>query len=312
MVLADGSGNFLERKELPTEANKGQTYVIDNLVRAIQEVAGSNQIIGVGIGAPGPLNPKTGMIYSPPNLPGWGNVPLRDILEERLALPIYIGNDANLAALGEYTFGAGKDYKYLVYITISTGIGGGVIEDGRILTGAKGAAAEIGHMTIESFGPRCNCGNLGCWEVLASGTAIRRRAIEMLQTGRSSLLSELSGGNLENINAELIEQAALQDDQVALELIHQTALYLGVGVTNMLHLFNPEIVVLGGGVTQMGQLIMKPLIEEVNRRAMPVLREKVPLVLTNLGGDIGLYGAVALVLQNYDAAERHKIDLLKM
>jgi glucokinase len=313
-VLADGKGNLLARKEMSTEASKGQEKVIDNIVKVINGVmkdADSGQIVGLGIGAPGPLNPRTGVVYSPPNLPGWNNVPLRDFLEKRLGIPVYVGNDANLAALGEYTFGAGRDYRYLVYITISTGIGGGIIEDGRILDGAKGAAGEIGHMTIEAFGPRCNCGNYGCWEVLASGTGIRRRAIELLQGGRESLLSELSGGDLEKITAEMVEKAARKGDAAALELISQTGTYLGVGVTNILHLFNPEIVVLGGGVTHMGELILKPLQEEVNRRAMPAFRENVPVVLTDLKGDVGLYGAVAIVLQNYEEAERHKAELMK-
>jgi len=312
-VLTDDSGNFLARTGLPTEASAGQEQVIDNIVLAVNTVmenADSSQVVGLGIGAPGPLNPRSGVVYSPPNLPGWNNVPLRNILENRLGLPVFLGNDANLAALGEYTFGAGKDYRYLVYMTVSTGIGGGIIEDGRILDGAKGAAGEIGHMTIEAFGPRCNCGNLGCLEVLASGTAIRRRAIEMLQTGRKSLLLELSGGKLENITSEMVELAARQQDSAALELLEQTAVYLGVGVTNILHLFNPEIVVIGGGVSRIGDLIITPMLAEVARRAMPAFREGVPIVATDLGDDIGLYGAVALVLQNYDEAEKHKVELL--
>lgn len=313
-VLADGSGNLLARKEMATEASKGQEKVIDNIVKVINGVmkgTDSGQIVGLGIGAPGPLNPRTGVVYSPPNLPGWENVPLRDILEKRLGIPVYVGNDANLAALGEYTFGAGKDYRYLVYLTISTGIGGGIIEDGRILDGAKGAAGEVGHMTIEAFGPRCNCGNYGCWEVLASGTGIRRRAIEMLQGGRESLLTELSEGDLEKVTAELVEKAARKGDPAAQELLHQTGLYLGVGITNILHLFNPEIVVLGGGVSQIGELIMKPMREEVERRAMPAFRQNVPIVYTDLKGDVGLYGAVAIVLQNFAESERHKAELTK-
>ncbi|MEI6044230.1 MAG: ROK family protein [Chloroflexota bacterium] len=314
VVLADGNGTLLERKELLTQASRGQAAVMDSLVQTIQTVMKSadfDQILGLAIGAPGPLNPKTGIIYAPPNLPGWEEVPLRAILEERLGLPVYVGNDANLAALGEYTYGAAKDYQYLVYITISTGIGGGIIERGRLLDGAKGVAGEIGHMTIESFGPPCKCGNQGCWEALASGTAIRRRAIEMVQAGRNSLLNELSKGNLEDITAELVEQAARQGDPAALELIDQTAIYLGIGITNILHLFNPEIVVLGGGVTQMGELLLKPLLAEVARRTIPAFRENVPIVLTKLGGDIGLYGAVALVLQNQATAKKHKAKLLK-
>jgi glucokinase len=313
-VLADGSGNFLARASKPTEATHGQNHVINNIVHTIQEVLKNtdhSQIVGLGMGAPGPLNPKTGVVYSPPNLPGWNNVPLSEILEDRLGIPVYLGNDASLAALGEYTFGAGKNYRYLVYITISTGIGGGIIEDGRMIDGAKGAAGEIGHMTIEAFGPRCNCGNYGCFEVLASGTGIRRRAIELLQSGQSSLMLELVHGQPEKVTAETVLQAAKKNDEAARELIRQTGIYLGVGITNALHLFNPEIIVIGGGVSQMGEMLTQPMLEEIERRAMPAFRENVPVVVTQLGDDIGLYGAVALVLQNYEEAEAHKLELLK-
>jgi glucokinase len=312
VVLADGTGTFLARIGMSTEADHGLTYVLDRIVQAVQAVlkgVDHTKIVGMGIGAPGPLNPTIGVVYSPPNLPGWDNVPLRTIMEQRLGLPVFLGNDANLAALGEYTFGAGKDFRYLVYMTVSTGVGGGVIEDGRILMGAKGAAAELGHMTIDLNGPRCNCGNIGCLEILASGTGIRLRAIQMLESGRPSLVRDLAGGKLENINAGMVSEAALQGDQAALELLHQTGIYLGVGVTNILHLFNPEIVVIGGGVSQVGSLLFDPIREVVAQRAMKASREGVPIVPTELGDDIGLYGAIALVLQNFEEARQRKRDL---
>ncbi len=311
-VLSDGSGNLLARAEKLTEAELGLEHVLSNIVatiKAVMELADESNLVGLGIGAPGPLNPTTGVVYSPPNLPGWVDVPLRDILEQRTGLPVYLGNDANLAALGEYTFGAGRDYRYLVYLTISTGVGGGVIEDGRILNGAHGAAGEIGHMSIDLNGPRCNCGNIGCLEILTSGPSIRRRAIEMLETGRASRLTELSNGDLQNVTAEMVAQAAEEGDPAARELLYQTGVYLGVGVTNVLHLFNPEIVVIGGGVSQIGEPIFGPLRHVVNERAMLAFRQDVPIVPTNLGGDIGLYGAVALVLQNFEEARQRKTEL---
>jgi glucokinase len=224
-------------------------------------------------------------------------------------LPVYLGNDANLAALGEYTFGAGKDYRYLVYITVSTGVGGGVIEDGRILQGAQGAAAELGHMTIEYDGPRCNCGNIGCLEILTSGPSIRRRTIELLETGVPSKLVDRVEGNLEDITPELVAEAARQGDEAALRIIKETAFFLGVGVTNVLHLYNPEIVVIGGGVSKIGDMLFEPLREVVYERAMRAFWEGVPIVQTELGGDIGLYGSIALVLQNYEEARIRKQEL---
>jgi glucokinase len=311
-VLADGTGKLLARTDRPTQADKGLDAVIDNIVSVINKVMSKStpgEVLAIGIGAPGPLNPRTGVVFSPPNLPGWTDVPLRDLIEAKLGLPVYLGNDANLAALGEYTFGAGKEYRYLVYITVSTGIGGGIIEDGNIINGARGAAGEIGHMTIKLDGPVCNCGNIGCFEALASGTAIRKRALDLLDTNRPTLLRELSNNNLDSVNAVMVEKAAKLGDEAALELLYETAIYLGVGITNILHLFNPEIVVIGGGVSQVGDLIFEPLRAEVNRRAMPAFRENVPIVPTDLGDDVGLYGTVALVLQNSEDAQRRKPQL---
>ncbi len=311
-VLTDGTGAFLARASMYTEADNGLDHVLARItkcVNAVLEQADHAQVVGMGVGAPGPLNPDTGTVYSPPNLPGWDNVPLRDLLEQRTGLPVFLGNDANLAALGEYTFGAGKDYRYLVYLTISTGVGGGVIEDGRILRGAKGAAAELGHITIDLNGPRCNCGNFGCLEVYASGTGIRRQALEMLQSGRPSMLRQMVGDNLEDIHAGTVFEAAQQGDEAALELYRQVGVYLGVGVTTVLHTFNPEIVVIGGGVSQVGELIFEPMRQTVRERAMKAFWENVPIVPTELKDDIGLYGAVALVLQNYEEARVRRKNL---
>ncbi len=308
--VADGNGKILIQTSRPTEAEAGPEKVISNIVGAVKSVLhsrGSSHIIGLGIGSPGPLNSKTGLVFSPANLPGWESVPLRDILEDRLGLPVFLGNDANLGALGEYTFGAGKDYRNLVYMTVSTGIGGGVIDNGKLLEGATGAAGEIGHMTIEAFGPVCNCGNRGCLEALASGTGIRRRAIERVRAGEAGLLKSLAKGDPESLTAEMVDKAARRGDAAAIELLHEAGVYLGIGTTNLLHLFNPEIVIIGGGVSRSGDLIFKPLLEEVERRAMPSFREGVPIVPTGLGDDIGLLGALALVLQNYEEAEDRKI-----
>ena len=311
-VLSSGTGQILARAEMPTQADQGLEHVLSNIkltINCVIELADFSNLVGLAVGAPGPLNPYTGVVYSPPNLPGWNNVPLTAILEKATQLPVYLGNDANLAALGEYTFGAGKNYRYLVYITVSTGVGGGIIEDGRILMGAKGAAGELGHMSISYDGPRCNCGNIGCLETLTAGPYLRRRAIEMLEAGHTSKLTQMAGGNLQNITPELISEAAYGGDETAQKLVKDTAFYLGVGVTNILHLFNPEIVVIGGGVAQIGDMLFEPLREVVKQRAMPAFWENVPIVPTALGGDIGLYGTIALVLQNFEEAKLRKQTL---
>lgn len=308
-VLSSGTGQILARAEMPTQAEMGLDHVLSNIkrtIRRVEELADYTNLVGLAVGAPGPLNPYTGVVYSPPNLPGWNNVPLREILEKSTRLPVYLGNDANLAALGEYTFGAGKDYRFLVYITVSTGVGGGVIEDGRILMGAKGAAAELGHMSINYDGWRCNCGNIGCLETFTAGPYLRRRAIEMLEAGQASIINEMCGGDLQKVSPEMIGAAAYADDEAAIKLVKDTGFYLGVGVTNILHMFNPEIVVIGGGVSQIGDMLFDKTREVVQERAMPDFWQGVPIVPTALGGDIGLYGAIALVLQNFEEARERK------
>ncbi len=312
-ALMDGEGNILARTSLATEAAQGLEHVLNRIELAIITVAETfdhSQIIGIGIGAPGPLNPKTGVVYSPPNLPGWSNVPLGDILEQRTGLPVFLDNDANAAVMGEYIFGVAKGYRYVVYMTVSTGIGAGVIEDGRLLYGMNGAAGEVGHMTIDLNGPLCNCGNIGCLEVLASGTAIGRRAREILaRDSRPSIMRDICGHNLECVNAEIVELAASRGDAVAGEILQQTAVYLGVGVTNILHLYNPEIVIIGGGVAQMGDKLFVPMRAIVEQRAMPAYRQNVPIIATKLGDDIGLYGAAAGVIANQAEALERKQHL---
>jgi glucokinase len=296
-ALAEPSGNFLKVVKNPSEAALGDPErVIDNIVRTAEEVLAGvdrQKVLGVGVAAPGPLSAKTGVVYAPANLRGWGNVPLRDILSHRLNLPVKLGNDANLAALGEYRYGAGKAYDYVVYITVSTGVGSGVVQNGEIVDGARGLAVEFGHTTIDINGPVCQCGNVGCIEVYASGTGLRRRGIEALQTGRTSLIRDMCAGDLNNLDAKIIGEAAKQGDALALELLAQAGKYLGAGIVNILHAYNPEIVVLGGGVTKNWDFMQSALFQHLERHAMPSFRENLPIVLTKLGDEIGLYGAVA-------------------
>ncbi len=279
-----------------------------------------SQIAGVGIGAPGPLNSYTGVVYNPPNLPGWENVPLRDLFREQFPVPVFVENDANAAGLGEYMFGAGRGSRNMVYLTISTGIGGGVITDGKILEGANGTAAELGHMTIDWHGERCNCGNVGCLERLASGTAIARHANAAIAEGRGDELLafalEHSPESIENREASTPEDAAAHTPThvtartvalaaeagipIAREIIAVAAEALGVGLVNILHIFNPEKVILGGGVTQMGALLLDPAKQIVEERAMVVPRRAASIILAELGSDVGLIGAGALIYYKRD------------
>lgn len=297
--LVDLTGNFLRRVACPTEADQGLEAVLRRLVSRIQEVRqglADADILGVGIGSPGPVDPLAGQIISPPNLPGWTEVPLRDLLEQRLRLPVRLANDANAAALGEWAFGAGRGRQNMVYVTISTGVGGGVITEGRLLLGHRGLAGEVGHMTLQADGPRCNCGNYGCWEALASGTAMARDGAEAASSGRSPVLAELCQGAFERVDARMVGKAARRGDPVAGEIIERAAVYSGVGIANLLHLYSPEVVLIGGGVSRLGDVLFSTMRRVARERAMPPYRD-VPIEPAVLAADVGLLGTVALFLE---------------
>ncbi|GCE05185.1 ROK family protein [Dictyobacter aurantiacus] len=293
--------------------------MFDSIQQALREANVTlDEIAGIGIGAPGPLNSRTGVVFSPPNLPGWIDVPLRSIFFEKFNIPIHVENDANAAALGEYMFGAGRGSHEVVYITISTGIGGGVIADGHIIEGISGTAAELGHMTIDWRGPRCNCGNIGCWESISSGTAIARRAHELIALGRGEKLFNFvlahqepvadadtpadvkrSEKNAVHINARMVSQAAQAGIPEARDIIAGAAEGIGVGLVNVVHIFNPERIVLGGGVVQMGDMLLAPARRILQERAMKVPARSVEIVMAELGSDVGLVGAGALSYYNH-------------
>ncbi|MBV8694004.1 MAG: ROK family protein [Ktedonobacteraceae bacterium] len=272
-----------------------------------------DQIAGIGVGAPGPLNSRTGVVYAPPNLAGWHNVPLRDLLEQQFHLPTFIENDANAAALGEYMFGAGRGCTDIVYLTISTGIGGGVILGGKLLQGISGTAAELGHMSIDWQGERCNCGNIGCLEQIASGVAIARRARAAIAAGKGNELrafalshSALERSNYDEsepdpstyVSARIVALAAKAGVPLAEEIVRTTAEAIGVGLVNIIHIFNPEMIILGGGVTQIGAMLLEPMQRVMRERAMQVPYEAVKIVLAQLGSNVGLVGAGALIYYN--------------
>jgi len=285
-ALADDEGGILRRASCLTLAEEGLKPVIGRIKGAIYEVMGATgreQLQGIGIVAPGPVALRKGIIRDAPNLPGWKNVPLKALMEEEFGLPVFVGNDANLAALAD--------------ITVSTGIGGGIIADNRLLLGAQGFAAEVGHQTIEAHGPRCKCGNIGCLEALAAGPAIARRARELIEDGAETAIADLVGDDLDKITARVVHQAAQAGDPVAIELFRQAGFYIGVGIVNLLHLFNPGLIIIGGGVAKAGALLFEPIRATVRERAMASYYwENTPIVPATLGDDVGLLGAVALVL----------------
>ncbi len=250
---------------------------------------------GMGAAVAGLIEPSSGVLLTSPNLLAWYNTPLKDIWERDLQVPVWVCNDANLAALGERRFGAGKGANDLVYLTVSTGIGGGVVIGGCLLVGSAGFGAELGHMTIDVNGPKCNCGNVGCLEMLASGTAIARFAVDRIAGGDVSTVADLVDGDLSTVTAQIVARAAASGDVLAGEVWNTAGTNLGVGVVSLIHIFNPELVVIGGGCSKAGDLLFGPVRRIVAERTMPDI--EVSVVPAALGDDSGLLGAVAMVLE---------------
>ncbi|MBV9928708.1 MAG: ROK family protein [Acidobacteria bacterium] len=294
LAVADLEGRIIEQKRFPARTSeRGPHAIIEEALSEIERMLGSagSRLDAVGIGCGGPLDRARGLILSPPNLPGWDEFPVVQIVEERLGVPALLDNDANAAALGEHRHGAGRGYRHLVYITQSTGIGGGVIVRGELVHGVCDGAGEVGHMTVLPDGPVCGCGGRGCLEALCSGTGIARRARERLAAGASSALSSLSS---EEVTARAVAEAARAGDTLASEVWDEMIHYLAVGVGNLFNALAPEAIVIGGGVSEAGEQLFAPLRERVRERARMLPPEKINILQASLGGDSALHGAVIL------------------
>ncbi len=301
VAVADARGTVKSVIRVDTEAGRGPDFVIDHIVETIdQALARSRQgrrgVAAIGIGLPGPLNGATGMVYSPANLPGWHNVPLSQILTRRTGIRVFLEHDASLAAFGEWRRGAGKGRRHLAYVTVSTGIGAGLILHGQLYSGAGGIAGELGHIVIQPGGPRCTCGNRGCLEALASGTAIARMAREALAGRARTSLRRVSGPN--RPDARDVNQAARHGDAVARRVLEQAGAALGVGLGTLVNLLNPELIVLGGSVMRAGSLIRKPMQASLRASSWEAAQWGLRIVPPALGQDVGLIGAVEWARHN--------------
>lgn len=296
-VLVNGRGKVLATLKRPTLARRGRDALIERLVLTLRDTvkksgAAMKDAAGVGIGFAGPLDPVTGIVFNPPNIPGWFNVPLRDILIQKLKKPVALDNDANLVALGEYWKGAGRGAKALVCLTLGTGVGGGIVLNGRVWHGASGIAGEIGHMTVVRNGRRCLCGNRGCLEVYASSKGLMFRMQELLEGGRARRPGKLTPEN--------IERWALSGDKTARRAIRDTGVILGVAIANIANMLNPDVVVVGGGISKIGELLFEPIRTEVKKRAFPQAVEGLKIVKAELEDDAGALGAARYLMLSLD------------
>lgn len=298
-VLVDLKGNIIRKYSLPTNAWEGEKEVSDRILRVIDEVlnnegqelnVSTEEIKAIGIGSPGPLDVRNGLILNSVNLP-FTNFNIVALVEERYKIKTYLDNDANVAAIGENVFGAGKGTENMIYLTISTGIGGGAIINGKIYRGHTCNALEIGHITVMADGPLCNCGNLGCAEALASGTGIARLANKKLETAGESSLRQY-----EKVTSKEVFIEAAKGDKVAEEILENSLNYFGICVANAITIFDPEMVVIGGGVSKGGKIVFDIVNKVVKERCFPVMVENCKILPAALGEDAGAIGAAALAI----------------
>jgi glucokinase len=296
--LVNAEGEILAQYRTPMLTTGAPSNGLAAVSVAIQglfpDASSQNQIAAIGICAPGPLDPKTGVIINPPNLPIWHNYPLAEEMRRVYNVPVRVDNDANAAALAEAKWGAGRGYRNFFYATVGTGIGTGIILDGRIFHGKTGAAAEGGHLGIDRNGPVCNCGKRGCIETLAAGPAIARRARQKLEKNPNSVLWEMAGGNIQTVSAEMVGRAHTANDSVAKEVMRETLDLLAYWLGSIIDLLEPDAIVIGGGVSS----LLVPFLDEIRERWRGACINPrpldIPLVLAHYGENAGIAGAAAL------------------
>ena len=302
-ALVDGAGSVLSRGRVATPDTDDPIVLVEVVEGLAQQVLGTagaaiSDVSAVGISCAGIIDTREGVVVFSPNIPSLRRTPLRSMLSERLGMAVRLGNDATLAALGEWQFGLNRSVADLVYITVSTGIGGGIVAGGKLYEGSCGAAGEVGHMVIDVNGPECPCGRRGCWESLASGRALAERTALRIEGGEASLIGELVGGDLGKIDAQLVSIAAQQGDALAKEMIATTAYYVGVGLANLINLFNPSLILIGGGLTKIGEALLGPAAAVAKERAYVADACDVEIRRALLGDDSPLLGAAAFAMES--------------
>ncbi|WP_139328602.1 ROK family protein [Paenibacillus odorifer] len=292
-ALFDSKGVLLNRELMETAGASTAEEVVQRMIGMIRSVSEGRPLMGVGLASPGAVNSQDGIVIHGTNLPEWDNVPLKRWMESELGVEVKVVNDANAAAWGEYVRGAGKGSNNMVYVTFSTGIGAGIVMDGELLLGTNSFAGELGHNIIDPSGTECSCGRYGCWEVFASGTAIRDMALRRMESG-TSMITELANRSGEKINSRHVFEAMALKDPVAVEVIERTIHYMAIGLANAVHTFNPDRIVIGGGVSKAGELLFPALREKTEELVMKPYKGTYTIESAGLRDDVGLIGAAAL------------------
>ncbi|MGG4444160.1 ROK family protein [Brevibacillus fortis] len=299
--LVDQTGRLIAQKQLPTHAEEGEKAVIERVLSATHDVLSASgihpeKVRGVGIASAGVINSDSGEVVFASNL-GWRNVPIGTLIGQRFGLPVQLFNDANAAAIAEWLWGAGVGTRNMIYVTVSTGVGAGIISDGRLVSGRDGSAGEFGHISIDWNGPSCRCGNRGCLENYASGTAIENAARHILTTAKEPVTNRTLVENGE-LTAKVISEAALAGDPFFAQIVKQAGFYLGIGAANLIYLFNPEVIVFGGGVMNASALLLPEIETSMRERCIPGLVNEVRVVTSHIGVEAGVMGAAGGIFKN--------------
>jgi len=299
LILADFSGRQIHEMEAPLDINEGPVVCLDKVARLVDRLLAEahmtiKDISAFGVGVPGPIVAKEGMVSGPPIMPGWDRYPIRDHLQELWGKPVSLNNDAELGAVGEWAYGAGRGERYLCYIKVGTGIGAGLLLDGQIYRGATGCAGEIGHITIDENGPICTCGNRGCLEAIAGGNAIIRKVKESVRLGQRTILADLV--HQDKLGVGDVMNAARHGDHLAQRITAEAGMHLGTAIANVINLFNPSMVIVGGSVGQIGDLLLEPVRLTVQRRSLSVASKNVRITAALLGPHSCAIGAVVQAL----------------
>lgn len=296
------SGRVLFRSQFLTRRNEGRSkllYELDQQIQHLSKLAKNKQfeVVGIGIGAPGPIDVERGFIYFFPNIPGWRNTPLKEILQKKMGLPVWVDNDANVMALAEFCYGAGRGTRTMIGLTLGTGVGGGMVIHGKLFHGSRFSAAEIGHLVIDENGPLCACGNRGCVETYVGTNYFTREVLSRLKKAPRSVLKKWVGEKGLKLTPELVARAAKKGDQLSQKMWSDTAEHLGTALAGLVNILNPEKIILGGGIAQSGDLLFKPVGRAIQKKAFPIAARSVKVVPAQLGVDAGWIGAAAMVFQ---------------